>query len=62
MTTLTPLFPQVGFIGTGDVFLAPSSSAPGRVHIIIHVGTTWACSCPATGECKHIRRAKEVEA
>jgi hypothetical protein len=58
--TVTPLVPQVGFIGSGDVFLAPSATRPGVVHIVVNVGTTWACSCPATHICKHIKAAQEV--
>lgn len=58
--SVTPIVPEVGFIGSGDVFLSPSSSQPGKVHIVVNVGTVWACSCPATGVCKHITRAQEV--
>ena len=52
--------PQVGFIGTGAVFAAESLDRD-RAYMVVHIGTLWWCSCPATKECRHIRRARKIE-
>lgn len=58
--TVTPIIPEVGFLGTGDVYLARSTRDPEKVYLVVHVGTLWSCSCLATGDCIHLRRARKI--
>lgn len=40
--------------------LALSATKPGVVYTVTGLGGVWACTCPARGECKHIRSARSL--
>jgi hypothetical protein len=44
-------------IGRHEVWLVESLTRPHKPHVVIKLGTGWACGCDSVKQCRHINEA-----